>query len=166
MLCRTLLECISSYVGQHTERYPETENDISGCWSVWVSAENWNGISICIPSWVLWSIWICSTCLGSLLYHSQGTIKTGFLVWNCFWPYVARFQWFIFWQILAGLLDQHTFAGNPQALKMVKWMVDYFYNRVQNVITKYTLNRHYQSLNEETGGMNDVLYRLYSITVS
>ena len=69
-------------------------------------------------------------------------------------------------QILAGLLDQHTFAGNPQALKMVTWMVDYFYNRVQNVITKYTVNRHYESLNEETGGMNDVLYRLYSITVS
>ncbi|KAG5124122.1 hypothetical protein JHK82_030859 [Glycine max] len=67
-------------------------------------------------------------------------------------------------KILAGLLDQHTFAGNPQALKMVTWMVDYFYNRVQNVITKYTVNRHYESLNEETGGMNDVLYRLYSIT--
>ncbi|RZB74453.1 uncharacterized protein LOC114380264 isoform X1 [Glycine soja] len=67
-------------------------------------------------------------------------------------------------KILAGLLDQHTFAGNPQALKMVTWMVDYFYNRVQNVITKYTVNRHYQSMNEETGGMNDVLYRLYSIT--
>nr|KYP71149.1 hypothetical protein KK1_010393 [Cajanus cajan] len=67
-------------------------------------------------------------------------------------------------KILAGLLDQHTFAGNPQALKMATWMVDYFYNRVLNVITKYTVNRHYQSLNEETGGMNDVLYRLYSIT--
>ncbi|KAI4334590.1 hypothetical protein L6164_019262 [Bauhinia variegata] len=67
-------------------------------------------------------------------------------------------------KILAGLLDQHMLAGNPQALKMVTWMVDYFYNRVQNVITKYTINRHYQSLNEETGGMNDVLYRLYSLT--
>ncbi|XP_020212913.1 uncharacterized protein LOC109797317 isoform X2 [Cajanus cajan] len=67
-------------------------------------------------------------------------------------------------KILAGLLDQYTFAGNPQALKIVTWMVDYFYKRVQNVITKYTLNRHYESLNEETGGMNDVLYRLYSIT--
>ncbi|CAJ1933251.1 unnamed protein product [Sphenostylis stenocarpa] len=67
-------------------------------------------------------------------------------------------------KILAGLLDQHTFAGNSQALKVVTWMVDYFYNRVQNVIKIYTINRHYQSLNEETGGMNDVLYRLYSIT--
>ncbi|KAJ1421963.1 Six-hairpin glycosidase superfamily [Sesbania bispinosa] len=67
-------------------------------------------------------------------------------------------------KILAGLLDQHTIAGNPQALEMVTRMVDYFYNRVMNVITKYTIHRHYQSMNEETGGMNDVLYRLYSIT--
>lgn len=45
-------------------------------------------------------------------------------------------------------------------------MVEYFYNRVQNVITKYSVERHYLSLNEETGGMNDVLYKLYRITVS
>ncbi|KAG6791033.1 hypothetical protein POTOM_000143 [Populus tomentosa] len=67
-------------------------------------------------------------------------------------------------KILAGLLDQYTFADNAQALKMVKWMVDYFYNRIRNVITNYSVERHYQSLNEETGGMNDVLYRLFSIT--
>ncbi|KAE9620458.1 hypothetical protein Lal_00019359 [Lupinus albus] len=67
-------------------------------------------------------------------------------------------------KILAGLLDQHTVAGNPQALKMVTWMVDYFYNRVMNVIKRFSINRHYQSLNEETGGMNDLLYRLYSLT--
>lgn len=48
---------------------------------------------------------------------------------------------------------------------MVTWMVEYFYNRVQNVIMKYTVEKHYRALNEETGGMNDVLYRLYSITV-
>lgn len=66
---------------------------------------------------------------------------------------------------MAGLLDQHSVAGNPKALKMVTWMAEYFYNRVQNVITKYTLTRHYQSLNEETGGMNDVLYKLFRVTV-
>lgn len=48
---------------------------------------------------------------------------------------------------------------------MVTWMVDYFYNRVQNVISNHSLERHYLSLNEETGGMNDVLYKLYAITV-
>ncbi|XP_011042052.1 PREDICTED: uncharacterized protein LOC105137852 [Populus euphratica] len=67
-------------------------------------------------------------------------------------------------KILAGLLDQYTLADNAQALKMVKWMVDYFYNRVRNVITSHSIERHYLSLNEETGGMNDVLYKLFSIT--
>lgn len=47
----------------------------------------------------------------------------------------------------------------------MKWMVDYFYNRVQNVIRTYSIERHWLSLNEETGGMNDVLYQLYAITV-
>lgn len=66
---------------------------------------------------------------------------------------------------MAGLLDQHTVAGNPKALKMLIWMVDYFYNRVQNVISKYSVERHYLMLNEEHGGMNELLYRLYDITV-
>ncbi|KAJ9164385.1 hypothetical protein P3X46_023965 [Hevea brasiliensis] len=67
-------------------------------------------------------------------------------------------------KIMSGLLDQHTIAKNPQALKMLTWMVDYFYNRIQNVILQFSIARHYAALNEETGGMNDLLYRLYSIT--
>ncbi|XP_058199393.1 uncharacterized protein LOC131314625 [Rhododendron vialii] len=67
-------------------------------------------------------------------------------------------------KVMAGLLDQYIFTGNAQALKMLTQMVDYFYNRVQNVITKYTIERHWRSLNEETGGMNDVLYKLYAVT--
>ncbi|XP_059665215.1 uncharacterized protein LOC132311346 [Cornus florida] len=67
-------------------------------------------------------------------------------------------------KIIAGLVDQYTFAGNEQALKMAIRMVEYFYNRVQNVVTMYSVERHYLSLNEEVGGMNDVLYRLYTIT--
>ncbi|KAI7736754.1 hypothetical protein M8C21_012629, partial [Ambrosia artemisiifolia] len=67
-------------------------------------------------------------------------------------------------KIMAGLVDQYVLAGNSQALKMVTWMADYFCRRVQNVITRYTIERHWLSLNEETGGMNDVLYRLYTIT--
>lgn len=69
-------------------------------------------------------------------------------------------------QILAGLLDQYTLAGNDLALNITKWMVDYFYDRVQSVISKHTIERHWLALNEETGGMNDVLYRLHTITVS
>ncbi|XP_026425891.1 uncharacterized protein LOC113322086 isoform X1 [Papaver somniferum] len=67
-------------------------------------------------------------------------------------------------KILAGLLDQYTLANNNEALRMMIWMVEYFSNRVQNVIAKYSIERHWKSLNEETGGMNDVLYNLYSIT--
>ncbi|KAJ0557799.1 putative six-hairpin glycosidase superfamily, beta-L-arabinofuranosidase, GH127 [Helianthus annuus] len=67
-------------------------------------------------------------------------------------------------KIMAGLVDQYVLAGNSQALKMVTKMADYFCRRVQNVITRYTIERHWLSLNEEIGGMNDVLYRLYTIT--
>ncbi|KAI3743205.1 hypothetical protein L1987_60911 [Smallanthus sonchifolius] len=67
-------------------------------------------------------------------------------------------------KIMAGLVDQYVFAGNNQALKMVTKMADYFCKRVQNVITQFTIEGHWQSLNEESGGMNDVMYRLYTIT--
>nr|CAB3468422.1 unnamed protein product [Digitaria exilis] len=65
---------------------------------------------------------------------------------------------------MQGLLDQHVVAGNGKALGMVVAMADYFAGRVRNVITKYGIERHWTSLNEETGGMNDVLYQLYTIT--
>uniref|UniRef100_A0A1J3DED7 Alpha-L-arabinofuranosidase B arabinose-binding domain-containing protein n=1 Tax=Noccaea caerulescens TaxID=107243 RepID=A0A1J3DED7_NOCCA len=67
-------------------------------------------------------------------------------------------------KILAGLVDQYKLAGNSQALKMATLMADYFYGRVRNVIKKYSVERHWRSLNEETGGMNDVLYQIFSIT--
>ncbi|GLJ40736.1 hypothetical protein SUGI_0842080 [Cryptomeria japonica] len=67
-------------------------------------------------------------------------------------------------KIMAGLLDQYTLAGNKQALNMTMWMADYFYMRVKNVIQEWTIERHWTSLNEETGGMNDVLYQLYTIS--
>ncbi|KAF8659003.1 hypothetical protein HU200_058846 [Digitaria exilis] len=66
--------------------------------------------------------------------------------------------------IMQGLLDQHVVAGNGKALGMVVAMADYFAGRVRNVIRRYTIERHWTSLNEETGGMNDVLYQLYTIT--
>ncbi|MCO5551005.1 hypothetical protein L7F22_004500 [Adiantum nelumboides] len=67
-------------------------------------------------------------------------------------------------KILAGLLDQYTLGRNPKALKMAISMADYFNQRVLRVIELYTIERQWQSLNEETGGMNDVLYRLYTLT--
>ncbi|KAF8691396.1 hypothetical protein HU200_040532 [Digitaria exilis] len=67
-------------------------------------------------------------------------------------------------KIMQGLLDQYTVAGNSKALDMVVKMANYFSDRVKNVIQKYSIERHWESLNEETGGMNDVLYQLYTIT--
>ncbi|KAG8058391.1 hypothetical protein GUJ93_ZPchr0002g26199 [Zizania palustris] len=67
-------------------------------------------------------------------------------------------------KIMQGLLDQYMFAGNSKALDMVVGMANYFSDRVKNVIQKYSIERHWLSLNEESGGMNDVLYQLYTIT--
>ncbi|XP_073139496.1 uncharacterized protein [Henckelia pumila] len=107
----------------------------------------------------------------SALSQCQDLMGTGYL--SAFPPeFFDRFEgiqpvwapYYTIHKILAGLLDQYTLAGNDQAFKMVKWMVDYFYDRVQNVVSRHTIERHWTSLNEETGGMNDVLYRLYSVT--
>lgn len=71
----------------------------------------------------------------------------------------------LFNQIMAGLLDQYVMAGSRDALDMVVEMANYFHKRVESVIEKFTIERHWRSLNEETGGMNDVLYQLYIVTV-
>ncbi|GAB4836420.1 hypothetical protein Ancab_001332 [Ancistrocladus abbreviatus] len=111
------------------------------------------------------------TALVSALKECQDKIGTGYL--SAFpSEYFTRYEnltyvwapYYTIHKILAGLLDQHTLAGNRDALKMVERMVEYFYKRVKNVIQKYTIERHYVAMNEETGGMNDVLYRLYRIT--
>lgn len=71
----------------------------------------------------------------------------------------------LFNQLMAGLLDQYVMAGSRDALDMVVEMANYFHKRVKSVIEKFTIERHWRSLNEETGGMNDVLYQLYIVTV-
>ncbi|CAL9168435.1 unnamed protein product [Musa hybrid cultivar] len=105
------------------------------------------------------------------LYECQKKTGTGYL--SAFPPeFFDRFEairsvwapYYTIHKIMAGLLDQHILAGSVKALQMVVWMADYFGNRVKNVIQKYSIERHWSSLNEETGGMNDVLYRLYSVT--
>ncbi|KAL5708128.1 hypothetical protein ACHQM5_018956 [Ranunculus cassubicifolius] len=109
--------------------------------------------------------------LVSALYDCQEKMGTGYLSafpselfdrFEAIKPVWAPY--YTIHKIMAGLVDQYSLGGNSQALKMVVWMADYFSNRVQNVISKYTIERHWLSMNEETGGMNDVLYKLYSIT--
>lgn len=67
---------------------------------------------------------------------------------------------------MAGLLDQYTLGENQKALDMLVWMAKYFLSRVEAVIENHTIERHWTSLNEEVGGMNDVMYRLYMLTVA
>lgn len=67
-------------------------------------------------------------------------------------------------KIMQGLLDQYTLAGNPKGLAMVVWMTDYFSERVKKMIQEYTIQRHWEAMNEETGGLNDVMYQLYTMT--
>ncbi|XP_054797651.1 uncharacterized protein LOC129302797 [Prosopis cineraria] len=78
-----------------------------------------------------------------------------------------EFAWAPYYTVhktMAGLLDQYTFGENEEALRMVTWMADYFYDRVVKFVEKHTLPRFYEVLNFEYGGMNDVLYRIYNFT--
>uniref|UniRef100_A0A453SKZ0 Alpha-L-arabinofuranosidase B arabinose-binding domain-containing protein n=1 Tax=Aegilops tauschii subsp. strangulata TaxID=200361 RepID=A0A453SKZ0_AEGTS len=67
-------------------------------------------------------------------------------------------------KIMQGLLDQYTLAGNRKGLGMVVWMTDYFSERVKNLIQTHSIQRHWEAMNEETGGLNDVMYQLYTLT--
>eukprot|EP00249_Psilotum_nudum_P006618 c19938_g1_i1 orf=460-3195(+) len=105
------------------------------------------------------------------LYECQQALGTGYL--SAFpSEFFDRFEqiqpvwapYYTIHKIMAGLLDQYTFAGNNRTLTMAVNMASYFYKRVMRVIRIYTIERHWLSLNEETGGMNDVLYRLYTLT--
>ncbi|CAN6230712.1 unnamed protein product [Urochloa humidicola] len=105
------------------------------------------------------------------LYDCQEKMGTGYL--SAFpseffdWVEAIKPVWAPYYtihKIMQGLLDQYTVAGNSKALGMVVKMANYVSDRVKNVIQKYSIERHWESLNEETGGMNDVLYQLYTIT--
>lgn len=105
------------------------------------------------------------------LYDCQKKMGTGYLSAfpSEFFDWVEAIQpvwapYYTIHKIMQGLLDQYTVAGNSKALDMVVNMANYFSDRVKNVIQKYSIERHWESLNEETGGMNDVLYQLYTIT--
>ena len=105
------------------------------------------------------------------LHECQRATGTGYL--SAFPSFFDKFEaldyvwapYYTIHKIMQGLLDQHVVAGDGRALGMVVAMADYFAGRVRSVIRRYSIERHWASLNEETGGMNDVLYQLYTITV-
>ncbi|GJM97981.1 hypothetical protein PR202_ga14951 [Eleusine coracana subsp. coracana] len=106
-----------------------------------------------------------------ILYQCQKKMGTGYLSAYPETEFDAYEQLAEAWspyytvhKIMQGLLDQYTLAGNQKALDMVVWMTDYFSNRVKNLIQNYTIQRHWEAMNEETGGFNDVMYQLYTVT--
>ncbi|PIA53548.1 hypothetical protein AQUCO_00900257v1 [Aquilegia coerulea] len=107
----------------------------------------------------------------SALYECQAKIGTGYL--SAFPPELFdRLEslkpvwapYYTIHKIMAGLLDQYSFTANSRALDMVIYIAEYITVRVEKLITKMTVERHYNSLNTEYGGMNDIFYRLYKIT--
>ncbi|KAL6603831.1 hypothetical protein ACP70R_044192 [Stipagrostis hirtigluma subsp. patula] len=106
-----------------------------------------------------------------ILHRCQKKIGTGYLAAypdTAFDSYEqlaeAWSPYYTIHKIMQGLLDQYTLAGNQKGLDMVVWMTNYFSNRVKNMIQNYTIQRHWEAMNEETGGFNDVMYQLYTIT--
>jgi hypothetical protein len=67
-------------------------------------------------------------------------------------------------KIMAGLRDQHIFLGSETALQIMEGMASYFAVRIQNVIARGTIALWHAIMNQEYGGMNEVLYDLFEIT--
>ncbi len=64
-------------------------------------------------------------------------------------------------KIMAGLYDSYVVLGNDKALDILKGMADWLYSRCMKIS-----DEHMQKILDRTeqGGMNEVLYNLYSVT--
>lgn len=67
-------------------------------------------------------------------------------------------------KIMAGLLDHHTFAHSDIALQMVCDMAAYFGHRVDDTLHINGTDHWHEMLNNEFGGMSEVLHNLYGVT--
>ncbi len=70
--------------------------------------------------------------------------------------------WYTMHKVLAGLVDCYELTGNEQALTVASRLGDWVYSRT----CKWTAAKQLTVLSVEYGGMNDVLYQLYSHTGS
>ncbi|HEX3988861.1 MAG TPA: beta-L-arabinofuranosidase domain-containing protein, partial [Verrucomicrobiae bacterium] len=68
--------------------------------------------------------------------------------------------WYTLHKIMAGLLDANQLCGNEQALDVLTNMANWVVFRVDNISEE----KMQASLNEEFGGMNEVLANLYGVT--
>ena len=70
--------------------------------------------------------------------------------------------WYTMHKVLAGLVDAYELTGNAEALAVASRLGDWVYSRT----SKWSTATQTTVLNVEYGGMNDVLYQLYSHTGS
>ena len=69
--------------------------------------------------------------------------------------------WYTLHKIMAGLYDCYHYLGNEQALAVLEKKADWLYGRIENI----SYERMQDILNHtEQGGMNEVLFNLYSAT--
>jgi DUF1680 family protein len=68
--------------------------------------------------------------------------------------------WYTLHKIMAGLIDMHQYAGNMQALDIVKRMGDWAYQKLEHLSPEQLAVMH----RTEFGGMIEAAYNLYSIT--
>ncbi len=70
--------------------------------------------------------------------------------------------WYTMHKVMAGLVDCYELTGNEKALTVASKLGDWVYSRT----SKWTEAVQSTVLNVEYGGMNDILYQLYSHTKS
>ncbi|MDE5839577.1 MAG: glycoside hydrolase family 127 protein, partial [Muribaculaceae bacterium] len=68
--------------------------------------------------------------------------------------------WYTLHKILAGLIDQYVYAGNPEALEVATDMGKWVSAKLRDVDETTRL----KMLRNEFGGINEAFYNLYSIT--
>jgi uncharacterized protein len=67
---------------------------------------------------------------------------------------------YVIHKIMQGLLDQHQLAAQHHALEILSSMANYFCTWSERVVADHGLDHWHQVLENEFGGMNDVLYKL------
>jgi DUF1680 family protein len=67
---------------------------------------------------------------------------------------------YVIHKIMQGLLDQHQLTAQPDAFEILSSMADYFCTWSERVVNDHGIDHWHQVLENEFGGMNDVLYKL------
>ena len=71
---------------------------------------------------------------------------------------------YVLHKVLAGMLDQHTRAGNAEALRIASGIGDWVVQSIEAMIQRYGLAKWQGVLDTEWGGMNEAMFNLYELT--